>query len=299
MIMEKDSFVFRRSWVESAKKLSAKARLDIYGAIIEYGLNGNIVDLQPMAKMVFNVVKDEIDHEEAERKRKAEISEIRRKAVGCRWSKRANFVNTKNDFVNTKQDFVNTKTGFVNTKSDFVDTKDQKTDFVNTKQDFVDTKKSFVNTKTKQKSSSSRARTSNNNNILTINNIDSKVEKKDRERKDEKSASKPSRTPAELLEARKEDFYSSLVPYVTKYGKEMIRSFFDYWSESNRSKTKMRFELERTWETSRRLVTWASRDKNFKLRNYGAYRTDNQEQKAAEDALEVMQRIKSRAGIAE
>lgn len=283
--------------MDSTKDLSAKARLEVYGAIIEYCMNGNIVDLQPMAKMVFNVVKDDIDHEEAERKRKAEISEIRRKAVGCRWSKRANFVNTKNDFVNTK-------TGFVNTKSDFVDTKDQKTDFVNTKQDFVDTKKSFVNTKTKQKSSSSRARTSNNknsnNNILSINNIDSKVEKKDRERKDEKSASKPSRTPAELLEARKEDFYNSLVPYVTKYGKEMIRSFFDYWSESNRSKTKMRFELERTWETSRRLVTWASRDKNFKLRNnYGADRTVNQEQKAAEDALEVMQRIKSRAGIAE
>ena len=40
----------------------------------------------------------------------------------------------------------------------------------------------------------------------------------------------------------------------------MLRDFFDYWSEMNKSKTKMRFELEKTWEVSRRLKTWSSRD---------------------------------------
>lgn len=61
--------------------------------------------------------------------------------------------------------------------------------------------------------------------------------------------------------ARKEDFRKSLIPYVETYGREMIRAFFDYWTEKNRADTRMRFELEKTWETARRLATWSNREK--------------------------------------
>lgn len=63
--------------------------------------------------------------------------------------------------------------------------------------------------------------------------------------------------------SRKEDFYQSLVPFVGKYEKDMIRAFFDYWSEMNKSCTKMRFEQQPTWETAKRLAVWASKDKQF------------------------------------
>lgn len=66
------------------------------------------------------------------------------------------------------------------------------------------------------------------------------------------------------IEKRKNDFYESLKPYLSKYPKEMLRKFFDYWSEMNKSCTKMRYEQEKTWETSKRLATWASRDKDYK-----------------------------------
>ena len=62
------------------------------------------------------------------------------------------------------------------------------------------------------------------------------------------------------LQTRAKNFYDSLVPFLESYPKAMIRSFYDYWSEPNKSKTKMRFELEKTWETSRRLSTWAHRE---------------------------------------
>ena len=62
---------------------------------------------------------------------------------------------------------------------------------------------------------------------------------------------------------RKEDFYHSLFPYADKYGKEMLRSFFDYWSEMNASQTKMRFEKQPTWELSKRLATWANNEKKY------------------------------------
>lgn len=66
-----------------------------------------------------------------------------------------------------------------------------------------------------------------------------------------------------LLEKRTKEFYDSLVPFVQFYGKELIREFFDYWSEPNKSKTKMRMELERTWCVERRLATWAKRESEY------------------------------------
>ena len=56
----------------------------------------------------------------------------------------------------------------------------------------------------------------------------------------------------------------------TKYTKELRRAFFDYWTEPNKSKTKMRFELEKTWDTGRRLARWANNsfNKQEDIRSY-------------------------------
>lgn len=62
---------------------------------------------------------------------------------------------------------------------------------------------------------------------------------------------------------RKHLFGLSLVPFVEKYGKEMIRDFFDYWSESNKSGSKMKFEMQKTWELPLRLATWERRKKQY------------------------------------
>jgi len=66
-----------------------------------------------------------------------------------------------------------------------------------------------------------------------------------------------------VREVRAQTFYSSLVPYVEKYGKDMVRSFFDYWSEWNKSGTKMKWEMKETWEVAKRLATWSRRDTDF------------------------------------
>ena len=42
-----------------------------------------------------------------------------------------------------------------------------------------------------------------------------------------------------------------------------LEAFTDYWTELNRSKTKMKFELQQTFEVSRRLKTWVKNDSNF------------------------------------
>lgn len=63
--------------------------------------------------------------------------------------------------------------------------------------------------------------------------------------------------------SRKQEFGESLIPFLDIYPQEMIRAFFDYWSEMNKSGTKMRFEQQPTWEASKRLVTWANKDKTY------------------------------------
>jgi len=62
---------------------------------------------------------------------------------------------------------------------------------------------------------------------------------------------------------RKAIFYNSLIPYLPTYGKEMLREFFDYWSETNKSQSKMRFELEKTWDAGRRLARWSNNNKKY------------------------------------
>lgn len=65
---------------------------------------------------------------------------------------------------------------------------------------------------------------------------------------------------ANKLAARSKEFEKSLIPYIGTYSKEMIREFADYWTEPNKSKTKMLFEMKPTWDTSKRLATWARND---------------------------------------
>jgi hypothetical protein len=73
---------------------------------------------------------------------------------------------------------------------------------------------------------------------------------------------------AAALENRKNEFIEELKPFSKNYGgqfspKMMVR-FFDYWTELNPSKTKMRFQMQKTFEVSKRLVTWANREnENF------------------------------------
>ena len=67
--------------------------------------------------------------------------------------------------------------------------------------------------------------------------------------------------------ARSKIFYDSLTNFVPLYGKEMVRDFYNHWSEMNKSKTKMNFELQKTWDTKLRLITWEKREKQYGRNN--------------------------------
>lgn len=119
--------------------------------------------------------------------------------------------------------------------------------------------------------------------IITICNYDEYFEAEVNKPKDElknedtklveaPKEDKPKKTKEEIAtatEKRKEKFYQELVPYVATYGKDMIRKFYDYWSETNKSKTRMRCETEKTWDLNLRLQNWARRNKDFGTKQSG------------------------------
>lgn len=79
---------------------------------------------------------------------------------------------------------------------------------------------------------------------------------------------------------REKEFYNALVPYVEIYGSLMIRQFYNYWTERNKSRTRMRFEMQQTWDLSRRLSTWENKQKNYEKRTskgYASARTDDEQ----------------------
>ena len=51
--------------------------------------------------------------------------------------------------------------------------------------------------------------------------------------------------------------------YLEQYSEAMLRAFCTYWCEPTRNGKKLRFELERTWDTAGRLATWQRRDDQF------------------------------------
>jgi hypothetical protein len=97
-----------------------------------------------------------------------------------------------------------------------------------------------IETQTKRKRNANETQTTpikennNNNNIITIDNIDT----------------------------RKLKFAHTLKPFLDIYSKETIREFYDYWTEPNKSNTKFRQELEKTWSVNRRIETWNNNNFN-------------------------------------
>ena len=66
------------------------------------------------------------------------------------------------------------------------------------------------------------------------------------------------------ISVRRAEFCTDVDNYINEYTNEMLEQFIDYWTEPNKTKTKMRFEMQRTFEIGRRLATWKRNTKTNK-----------------------------------
>jgi len=65
------------------------------------------------------------------------------------------------------------------------------------------------------------------------------------------------------IEEREKEFKESVKKFSSNYSIETLKEFFNYWSEPNQSKNKMKFELQDTFDIGRRLLTWSKRESSF------------------------------------
>jgi len=71
----------------------------------------------------------------------------------------------------------------------------------------------------------------------------------------------------EKIANEKKEFGNSLKSFIPKYGEQMLRDFFTYWSEPNQAKTKLKFQMQKTWELSGRLQTWKRLSEKNNIKN--------------------------------
>ena len=66
------NFTFAMKWHEILKSFPEDIRKEVYFAVIEYAATGQIIDLQPLARMAFDFIRYEID--EKARRREARLA---------------------------------------------------------------------------------------------------------------------------------------------------------------------------------------------------------------------------------
>ena len=66
---------------------------------------------------------------------------------------------------------------------------------------------------------------------------------------------------ADNLEQRHSQFREAVLTYREQYSDDMLKDFFEYWTEKNDNGYKMKFEKQKTFEISKRLKRW--NDNNF------------------------------------
>ena len=65
----------------------------------------------------------------------------------------------------------------------------------------------------------------------------------------------------EDIKERQKRFKEEVELFTDKYTIDMLTAFYSYWSEPNQAKSKMKKEMQDTWDTKRRLLTWFNRSK--------------------------------------
>ena len=69
------------------------------------------------------------------------------------------------------------------------------------------------------------------------------------------------------IKDRKLKFAATLEPYLELYGREMLNDFYAYWTEPNKSNSKFKQEMQKTWSLKLRLSKWAENEKFYNKNN--------------------------------
>jgi len=68
------------------------------------------------------------------------------------------------------------------------------------------------------------------------------------------------------LDTVRNKFLIEVSAFKELYSVDMLEAFVDYWTEPNKSKTRLRYELQKTFDIARRLKTWSKNESKFRTK---------------------------------
>jgi len=71
------------------------------------------------------------------------------------------------------------------------------------------------------------------------------------------------------IEYRKSKFAHTLIEFNSIYSRDMLKGFYEYWTETNEGDKKFRREMQKTWSLKLRLKKWSDNNNNFKSNTNG------------------------------
>ena len=266
MAKDKKSFVFNCEWQEVLMDFPGEVRLEVYDAIVEYVATGRLAELKPLARMAFLFIKKEVDlnnakYDETVKKR----SEAGRRGMASRFGGAEAASAGACEGVEACADV---EAGGGEADTDPPAASDNKNNNVISAITKDNKNNNVIPAITKITNVTDNEYDSDNDYVLT--NVSLGIGEAAR---------------AATL-ARREKFRQELAPYAAQYGEGMVADFFAYWAELNKSRTKMRYEQQPTWETPRRLATWARKERDYAAsKDTGAARPTAQQRIAGAAAL--------------
>ena len=86
--------------------------------------------------------------------------------------------------------------------------------------------------------------------------------------------SKVNKSKLKDINKRYDEFEDDVKNYQSEFSNDTVVDFISYWTEENKSGTKMKFEMQPTWDTKRRLQRWAGNDFGNKSNGVSGFKKD-------------------------
>ena len=283
--MVRDKFTFYADWVEALRILPPEDFKAAFMAMAELALYDKAPQdtLQGFSAVVYSMAERQLvsNAKRYDGAQKGGVSKALRQCHhGNATEKNSAYATEKSSAYGTKK-----SSAYATEKSSAYGTKDKQ----NTKQE----EKNTNSTKEKKKVNKEKEKTELIEKDMIVVKEDRGVGKGEKTQPPKSNAVEVRATanalctphPQELMENRKKKFMQDVAAFTGHYPAQMLTDFFNYWTEPNKSKTKMRFEIERTWSMSLRLTRWAMNCKNDKQQKQNS----NDTSRTADWANSIMQ----------
>ncbi len=238
------AFMFYREWAEALSRLDEDERFDVLNAMLELYLTGEVqTRLSNGCAAFFELIRIRMQRDFDEYLRKQLTNQENGRHGGRpKGSKKTDEGQASTTTEKPKKPKKPTAfLGFQGEKTEILEDSESKNlEISESTQDVVNEDDASEEKPKKPNPSTNTNTNTNNTNILD---------------------SGDAATAAALLELRKRNFIETLRPYVAKYGREMMNDFYFYWTEVTQDGTKMKFELQNTWNLSYRLTKWKNNER--------------------------------------